>query len=154
VKRIEKEFERLSKRKSDERSLPLPSFAVSTSFFDDKSDTRRLRGRWCRIERVDNPSRHIYRTFSFDPSLKGTGGDADNPSQIVLDWDGWTELLEDEEKSGLCLHLGVTIADWTELFDCLWRHPDPTSRASFKIALVSLLCGVLALLISLQGLPP
>ena len=152
VKEIEKEFERLSKRHSDERPLPLPSFAMSTSFISDKARPRRLRGKWCRIERADNPGRHIYRTLSFDPSLKGTGGSADSPSQIVLDWDGWSVLLDDGQPSDNRLGLAIKLADWTEWFDCLWLHPDPTSRASFKLALVSLFCGVAALLISLKTL--
>ena len=159
VTAIEGRFRRLSRGKSENYRLPMAGFAVSHLHIKPKSDRRKVRRQWWRIQRRDT-NRHVYRTLSFHPPLKtekwvltSEAAPEDNP-EIILDWDGWVDLLEDDEEANESLDLSITLVRWWQFLSqarCLWRHPDPTHRLAGKVALISLFLGAVALVVTLLG---
>ena len=157
IQSIEGSFQRLSTGKTENYRLPLAGFAVSHLYVKPLSNRRKVRRQWWRIKRKKT-NRCIYRTLSFHPPLKtekwvlASEAEPEDNSEIILDWDGWVDLLEDNEKAEECLELSITLVRWWQVIQrakCLWRHPEPTHRLTNRLGLLSLGLGILSIVLTL-----
>jgi hypothetical protein len=136
------EFERCPKGNNPDFKLPLASFYISDKYLPKQSERRRLRRKWCVLKNTVN-KKCTYRTFWMYSSLKGRFW---GEGQIVVDWDAWLDLLDEEQNNGYKLCLSISVVPWWRVGICLWKHPEPTHRWAGRISMV---LGVTSLLLSL-----
>lgn len=125
-------------------SVPPGWFAVSHRWIDGKGERRKLHGRWFRIA---SESGSCFRVLKMVASLRGTKGAAEG--DICLDWGAWLNLDGYAENTSGELPLRISPATWLDMPAIAMSHPDPGYRISAKLALLSVLLGLLSLGIAL-----
>jgi hypothetical protein len=130
-----------SRGKQSRERLPLGWFAITHLLVDDKEERRRLHGRWSKIT---CEGRTVYRSLRFAPNLKGTEKDY----EIAIDWQAWLALSGYSEEVPDELELNIPPARWWHIPWIPFRHPDPMYRLASGLAIIAIVLGMLALLIS------
>jgi len=114
--------------------------AVSHLFISDKRERRKLRGKLVRIKSAHGT---IYRTLKFSSRLKH--GEA----QILLDWDGWITICDDENEAGQ-VEVEITLASAFGKVYHSMSHPDPAYRHSMAVARIGIYIAIISLIVSLK----
>jgi hypothetical protein len=126
--------------------LPLGFFRISHRIVNSSENTRYLTGRWCKIT-FPEQKKTIYRILRFDPQLSGKidGEDA----EILIDYDGWIELMGVEENLKGTAELEISEARGMGKIQCHLTHPDPTHRFASQIACLSIFISLISILVAL-----
>jgi hypothetical protein len=104
--------------------------------------TRKYYGRWYKISCAEA---HVYRCLRTSPTLASTN----EPATMVIDWDAWCRLSQNTTVDEKALVLSIRPARLIEAM-VFGGHPDPGIRASYQIALFSLVVGIISLIMSLM----
>ena len=139
---IDGSFTRVSPAQFVEKlSFPLGWFVVRYSWVAEMSIRRKSHGNWYAITSDRNQT--IYRMMRYSIDLKANI--ADKTGEIVLDWVGWIDLYDREEKVDGPLRLIIKPVPWWKLPRVFLRHPDPAIRLSSYLGWGSILLGALSL---------
>jgi hypothetical protein len=113
---------------------------------EQKIDRRAVHGKWFRLENEHRQA--VFRALRFSPNLQGTREKREG--DIVIDWPAWIHLSGQGDEDAEVLSLRIRPATLMErLVLAGIRHPDPTMRLSFGLALLSLGLGLVSLLIAI-----
>lgn len=138
-------FSRMSPaRFAESIGIPLGWMVISWRWMPDLAQRRRAHGKWFRIK-----SKHgvVYRVLRF--STKLSGSPPDTPGEVVIDWPAWLELSGYAEKMPDSLELEFEKADIWHLPQLAASHPDPATRLSGILGLVSVFLGSLSIVLAL-----
>lgn len=128
-----------SKDTRERIALRDPWVAVRYEHVPDDSARRRLRGRWVRVSAKCDGGRPVYRVLRFAGRDFAAG-------HIGLDWEGWLDLVGPKADSA---EITIRKARFHELPLAMLSHPDPAQRASYLVALVALVLGILSVVLAL-----
>jgi hypothetical protein len=127
--------------------MPVPTgwFVLPFNLMPKKDDRRYYHGQWFTIK---SEHKKIYRVLRFAPKLHGSLKD-DNHKEILLDWVGWIDLCGKDEEVEIPLILRITKSTlWERLICAGLNHPEPTYRISSKLALISVILGLLSVILA------
>lgn len=124
--------------------VPVGWFVISHRWVEGKKNRRLTHGKWHKI--ISNED-IIYRILRYSINLKGSN--RTNKGVIVLDWIGWIDLHGREEDVDHPINLEIKTVKWWELPKCGLSHPDPAYRLATRMAIVSILLGIISVIIAL-----
>jgi|688.fasta_scaffold364301_2 hypothetical protein len=136
-----KKFARVSG--TDAPNLREGWFIVSHKLLSDTDrQARKYYGQW---HKISCGRARVYRCLRTSPTLASTN----EPATMVIDWDAWCRLSQNTTVDEKALVLSIRPARLIEAM-VFGGHPDPGIRASYQIALFSLVVGIISLIMSLM----
>jgi len=116
-------------------SLPLGWAVISHHLMPNQQDRRLAYGKWHKFQ---SKHTHVFRVLRFSPQL-GTGMNRSKTENagLVIDWMGWLELSNHQEKVDVPLKLKITPVSSCLLPFLILKHPDPTHRLAGGLAWLS-----------------
>lgn len=131
---------------AEKTGIPMGWFVISHRWMPDKGERRKSHGRWFRIESKFGKTHRVLR---FSPNLPGTPNQEGPAGSIVIDWVAWLDLNGYAEDVDGPLELRIERAEWWRFPVFAVSHPDPTTRLSGRIAVVSLGLGLLSIALAI-----
>lgn len=116
---------------------------------DEGANTKKTAyGRWNKV--ICNNG-NVYRVLRFDPTLdyfshRSRVAETKGHAGIIIDWSAWLELSDFSDKVSASLQLVIRRARAWEFPLLAVSHPDPATRLSAILAVVSLGIGVLPII--------
>lgn len=137
-------FSRVSPASFAEKvGIPAGWIVISHRWVSEKAERRRTSGRWFKITSANGS---VFRILRFSPNLKGVPGW--DSAEIVLDWPAWLELTGFAEDVSEPIELSFRRASWWQFAQLAESHPDPTYRMAGRLAVISVVLGVVSLVLS------
>lgn len=133
--------------------MPIPTgwFVINNNLIPKKEDRRKYHGKWFTII---SDHKKVYRILRFAPNLHGSLND-EKHKDILLDWVGWIDLCGRHDDVEIPLQLQIRKSNLWERFICAGlSHPDPAYSLSTKLALISVLLGLLSVIIAILSRNP
>lgn len=128
--------------------MPVPTgwFVLPFRLMPKIDERRKYHGKWFTIE---SEQQRIFRVLRFAPNLHGSIKD-NNPKDILLDWVGWIDLCGRDEEVEVPLQLKISKSTlWQKMVCAGLKHPEPTYRFAYGLALVSVGLGLLSILLAI-----
>jgi len=127
---------------SEKTNIPLGWTVISHRLMPNKSDRRIAHGKWFQLKSSQGAT---YRVLRFSANLKGT---PDTDADVVLDWPAWLELNGFSDNLPESLEIKISKARWWQLPYLAAAHPDPATRLSGILGIVSAILGIMSLFLA------
>lgn len=129
---------------AEKTGIPLGWMVISHRWMPEKSERRRAHGKWFRLKSAHGTT---YRVLRFSANLPGPS--ANSSGDLVVDWPAWLELNGYADDVTGPLEVEITKARFWRLPQLAASHPDPSTRLSSILGLVSVLLGLLSIVLAL-----